>query len=513
VVYAVAPITARLSPDPSDSSDVRVVDVFNSAFAESLKPLGNRDMDLVVSFEHHSIVKLIEETDAVGRGLVKPRRDCMTNNRYEPVDCNNEESVELVGAALFMIIVCRLTGSTAILNRYASWRREREEWSPNHRKKPGSPNDMRSLPINTSWSVSDFCEFLDHEFSDSVSFSNLISKQHKESIPGDIIQNLDAFKRFLTLFVKVYDPQAVFQGSSRDPRKRRHAMIAAVSKAIENSSEKLQSTCRVKFLAHLAVSDLEGTFPGIAGDVTLESTVMGFGSKEGPGYLKLEGCDKLLVDEDLDVEDENALKKKLKRTFEELRTLLLTDKDDPIDGAWAAQVRRALGYEIVLRGPTKTEVLVNVVSRRDFSYIDVEHFLCKIYLFVVMVSCSRTISEHKKTDAGHCHPAELDLNLVEGEAKDLLCDPEELKKAIPEFATRNELHFHETRKALLELHKLGLLDPEGNGAGYMSNQLRHCKEYHAGTAQADMEELGECSGDLCCDDDEIGPEDAHVLSL
>jgi len=77
------------------------------------------------------------------------------------------------------------------------------------------------------------------------------------------------------------------------------------------------------------------------------------------------------------------------------------------------------------------KVLINRVSRRPFSYIDIEHFLCKLYLFVVMVSCSRTVPEHKNTQAGHCYPAEFDMNLVNKKTEELLSSPDELKKTIP----------------------------------------------------------------------------------
>ena len=184
-----------------------------------------------------------------------------------------------------------------------------------------------------------------------------------------------------------------------------------------------------------------------------------------------------------------------------------------IDGIWASLARRALGYEIISAGTNGKKVLINICSRRLFSYIDIEHFLCKLHLFVVMVSCSRTVSEHKNTEAGHCCPAEHDLNLVNGIAKDLLGKPKELRKAIPQFATSNQLHFEETRKALLELHNLGLLDAEGRGVEHMSNQLRCRMEHHTGTAQADLEAWGECDGVLCHDDDEIGPEHAHVFPI
>jgi len=64
----------------------------------------------------------------------------------------------------------------------------------------------------------------------------------------------------------------------------------------------------------------------------------------------------------------------------------------------------------------------------------------------------------------------------------------------------------------MRMHELGCLDPNGN-SGYMSKQLRHCVDHHAGTSQAKLEALGEHEGGLCFDDNEIGPEHAHVVPI
>ena len=499
-VYAVTPVASCLH---EDDPSVLVADVFNSAFAEGLKPIGNRDLDLVTTFMHHSISCLIQETDAVRKKIVDPissDSDRGGLDRYElqgkaPWNgAYSDQAVELLGASLFMILVCRVTGNTAILNRYASWRKIREDISTS------SANEVRSLPIDTKWSVEDFCCFLDSEFSDPGHFSKIISRQHKESIPDGIIDDLDTFKSFLRHFSTAFSPRAIFCGASSDPERQRLEMILAVAKALERSSKKMQSSEGAMFLAHLAISDLDGMFPGVAGGVTLASIFLGFGSTNGLKYLR--GYDKMEGKQDDKIHTDPS-RVKLDRFFREVEALMLTEEDDSACGQWAKLIRKALGYEIrissIIRedgteGTKKT--LVNQVSGRVFSYIDAEHFLCKLCLFVVMVSCSRTVSEHKKTEAGHCYPAEFDFNLTDLTIQQALESPEELKKTVPMFATVNQGLFEATRHAMLQLHKSNFLNPQHMGGACMSDQLRRYSEHYVGTDQASLEKLGECDWEI-----------------
>jgi len=108
-----------------------------------------------------------------------------------------------------------------------------------------------------------------------------------------------------------------------------------------------------------------------------------------------------------------------------------------------------------------------------------------------MVSCSRTVSEHKNTEAGHCYPAEFDFNLTDLTIQQALESPEELKKTVPMFATVNQGLFEATRHAMLQLHKSNFLNPQHMGGAYMSDQLRCYSEHYVGTDQASLEKLGE----------------------
>lgn len=57
-----------------------------------------------------------------------------------------------------------------------------------------------------------------------------------------------------------------------------------------------------------------------------------------------------------------------------------------------------------ISGTGGSKTIWNVVSRREFSYIDTEHFLCKLYVSTTLVSQSRTISDFHATFDKHTYP-------------------------------------------------------------------------------------------------------------
>ena len=360
-------------------------------------------------------------------------------------------------------MINRLTGNVVNLSRYADWRLLNER-VPAHpqQTEPTQPSLTMCSPAFDENGVEDFKSFLQQEMSLS-NWSTMISKQHEGSLPKPIMGTMDNFTRFLKSMVSTVDPRDIFGANLHLPTtKRRRVIRDAISKSLSDACEELQlGNDKCQKIAHFILADIEGIFPLFAGDVTLESVKMGHGGINGldffrpdrtPGHAKQNGL-KTVEARQLD---------RLQGFYEEMRSLLVQKSER------AKHTRRTL--LLVL---SKDNKLINLVSLREFSFIDAEHYLCKLYVTIISSTSTRTISQKKRNHEIHCHPVPNN----------------------PQWIRQHEIAFMYVRRACFDLHQQSLLSTSA------MNQLKYLNGRHTDetalldVSSSESDEEGSESGD------------------
>jgi hypothetical protein len=159
------------------------------------------------------------------------------------------------------------------------------------------------------------------------------------------------------------------------------------------------------------MADIDAAIPGLCGEVTLDTIHFGVGSTNGI----------LLCLPNL----KGGLMEKFITFHAELYKLLMNL--DPL--------------ELMITGYIKVDgVIRSIFTRREYSYIDTEHILCKIYVCLELSHTSRTISDKPKCHSSSTWPitqqcrfwsAKFSLSMKQFVLKSF----EEIMSAKPEFRT------------------------------------------------------------------------------
>jgi len=399
--YALPPICGPLSPGLPECC---IKDAILDCYTSTPSPCANRDLDVATSFSFHIGRCCIDAHSAIEGKFVreKIRPKYMENlspfPRYKLIKNweTNGELNDLMGDIFFGVTINRLTGNVVTLSRYADWRLHNSLDQPaTIRCSPTFGLDQtatnRCSPTFDETGVNDFALFLKQEMG-HLPWTNMISNQHKALLPKSIMGTMDNFIRFLKSMVKAVDTRHIFAINlclARD--KRRRAIRDAIAKAITDAGEVLQlgdDNCQK--IAHFILADIEGIFPAFAGDVTLESVKMGHGGNCGLDFFKRNSPTS--KQSGLNTVGARRLER-LQGFYNEMKAHLLQKNNK------AKYTRSTL--LLVLSEDNK---LVNLVSLREFSLIDAEHCLCKLYVTIISCTSSRTIAIRKRNHEIHCHP-------------------------------------------------------------------------------------------------------------
>jgi hypothetical protein len=220
----------------------------------------------------------------------------------------------------------------------------------------------------------------------------LFNHQHIAALPGD-------FKKHISVFVYVVDDIARTCESLLKKiyivQQTRKATVVMIGDYLMNSFEKFKlqlneralSRHKYDFLSHQIVADLEEIYHLPFGDVTLDSVIMGSGSKQGSA-----ACTKM-------VEEINS--------------------DKNTTGSKSVGYRDVLQYvSSLMEGYLQNDSLVKILgcvsspdggtlvrlNKRPINFVDGEHFLCKLYVCLAKTIGQRATSKRPSfRKAGH-HP-------------------------------------------------------------------------------------------------------------
>jgi len=212
-----------------------------------------------------------------------------------------------------------------------------------------------------------------------------------------------------------------------------------ISKALSDACEELQlGNDKCQKIAHFMLANIEGIFPSFAGDVTLESVKMGHGGINGLDFFRPNCTHGPAKQSGLKTVEARQLDR-LQSFYEEMQSLLVQKSER------AKHTRRTL--LLVL---SKDNKLINLVSLREFSFIDAEHYLCKLHVTIISSTSTRTISQKKRNHEIHCHPVPNN----------------------PQWIRQHEIAFMHVRRACFYLHQQSLLSTSA------INQLKYLYGRH-----------------------------------
>jgi len=332
-------------------------------------PLPNPDLDVNVQFNVCQVGKLVEHIYSEGNIEIDGKNEPVLQE-HRPIAKNedNSHSVQwhnklsrvnehILSQALFMLIVSRFTGDVQVLSKYDGLH---------------VVGSHLHLPMLSQWE--DFGNFLE-AVQASPKFNSYKSKQHEGSLPCETkkLGRLRMLIQALATSPNGCKKVAKYIASFGLKRRDRASVMDCLTECIATCGD-IQDVNEVDFVAQKVLADLETVFLGVVDAPTVDSLVLGYGSSNGIDCLNIEG--------------ETRLQKVLNfHTW--LVSYLMDDRN--------ATLRKALGWKVV-------GLLESSWSGRQFSLVDTEHILCKIWLAVIHSHACRNISEDKEVSVGHCYP-------------------------------------------------------------------------------------------------------------
>ena len=233
------------------------------------------------------------------------------------------------------------------------------------------------------------------------SASGAKSKQHERSVHHSITSSVEKLAQFLMKLVPAFSMEKVSDHASsqhglvtavvrkwltmRKQERHRVELVEALSAALSNAGH-LQGYIGCRFVAAQAVADYESYIPGFCGEVTLDSVPLGFGAKQGLDSLEFGAqCHNV---------NRQRPKKRMSR-FAHLHDQCVAKLKE--NSCW----RDVMGLNL-LAGK-----LLWQWNNLEYSYVDTEHFLCKIATMLLACTASRTVSNKPMVGTNFAHPSPL----------------------------------------------------------------------------------------------------------
>ena len=281
---------------------------------------------------------------------------------------------------LFMLIISRFTGNTQVLAKFE-----------------GLPTDTGVMRLPLMSQASEFVNFL-REVKKHPNVPSVTTKQHDGSLPSEIKEMPERFWMMIEALANGglgHRKLVTILGAHGVSHKHRVVLKRKIMECIAECGN-LQQPDDLGFVSHKILADLETAFLGVIGEVTFESIGLGWGSKRGLVCLKF---------------PEKPGGRSTEQMFMEFHDFLIDYLKEH------KQLAFACGYESFQDAGGNTH-LRSRFSHREFSLLDTEHFLCKIWLAILHSHASRNIAENKSVSVAHCQP---------------LCEPGEWEEHLSPF--------------------------------------------------------------------------------
>jgi hypothetical protein len=278
---------------------------------------------------------------------------------------------------MFQIIVFRYTGR---IYRFELYRKEQEARS---NCKTRIAQQETTIPVRDTLGM-----FLNHvklhlNLKNRNQMSDWVSKQHDGSVSPDCVRNFATFARFLKnvsykLETTIENMRSIRQ-IDVDDKTQREKCVGVLEGMLAQSLYECgaQKFGRVKWIAHLAVSDLE-EFVIDPFDKVRDSSI-------AEGKYSQEGLDMV----------NRALANRI--NYGECLGMIVSY----IHGNTPMEHLRVLGYDKI------DNVVFNIVNERQFSAVDAEHFLCKAWIIAKSTFGNAHLSNYPNQCSAHTHPSRV----------------------------------------------------------------------------------------------------------
>jgi hypothetical protein len=272
---------------------------------------------------------------------------------YKEPDTEVEGNLWLLWDLLFRAIIFRCYGNII-------WQETFYEWAQN--KHGLDPSQLVGIPGPYIEELERFIDFLDDGcvFKGNNTMRQYVSRQHDGEVNSTLKGEKFVCFTYLRFFYDAYTAgqQSVFEALKCKKGERRKTIVSTLGRLMNPVTRDDDL-----FICHQAVADLEGFFIEFAGDVTIDSVMIGSGGRNGVAMINVEYTGKTYQD-------------KMVGFYPMHRNLLLDDKN--------ANQREALLYENTEDGELRSKH-----TGRPFSIIDTEHVCCKVYIAVTCSHSSR----------------------------------------------------------------------------------------------------------------------------
>jgi len=376
-------------------------------------PCSNPDADPSRRFPASQAHLLYQEwKERQGRGEkdlpvpeLKPKEGCLLDGIYEVPDFTQPGACEFVAEALLMSLFSRFTGKVAVLETMAKFNEELEKKQEG--KSQRKFTSKVCLPTTTT--VSYAIAFLQaHKRKYKHMLSHFMTAQHAGAVHKKFkkgTKGVDSFCKFMKDFATEDHGIARVVGylkSATDEEKEGGGIVRVelrdlLAKGVADCSPLKAGGKDLSFILHHNIADVESMIPGFAGEVTLDSVGLGFGSTFGIKILtkhittRMKAIDRLQL---------------IHNEF--FQDLLATIKTDP-HGGHTCHHLEAMGYTY---DPEQKKIF-SLFNGREFSLTDTEHVCCKLYVVIAISGPTRTGSEQPCAHNSHCWPLPCDYSWVE----------------------------------------------------------------------------------------------------
>lgn len=328
----------------------------------SPQPMANRDMDTIPCFLRSVVMSQYGD---VFRRHLKPGKKRLVLG---------PDTMELFVKALFMVCVLRMTGRCEMFEEYYL-------------------SQLRSrCPIPLEEDMEVFLEFMDMSVPGKRA-SPFLTRQYDKSFP-EAIKDKAGWKQYgRNLAAKglagLRSLVRQIMAAEEDVRRRGAVLRLAALQGSCVTGEEGNGGDDCLFVSHACIADLETLFELPFGVVTPDSVVVGKGGRVGLELLlgralpKVRGTSRFTWMSD----------------FGDLGKQLLDFAQHVMvpEYLWCAGYQMAHG------------VWRNGVSDRDLDLVDIEHWACKLYVYLSARSGSRLLSRRPNMWKPHCHPLALTL--------------------------------------------------------------------------------------------------------
>ena len=296
---------------------------------------------------------------------------------------------------LWVATVQRMLGDPVFVKSHGDWKRDVKFFEEGHKLNCCLPR----FP-----SIKQFIRYLAFKcggYFQSVSPAQ--SKQHDRSVHRSVTASVAKFAQYLMNLAPAYNVDngcgvpssqngvvafVVKKWMTQNQKERKRSeLVDSISKALSNAGH-LQGFIGCRFLAGQVVADFESFAPGFAGEVTVDSVPLGYGAKQGLDALEFQGaCHNV---------NRHRPKNRLSR-FCYLHKHVV--------GELKAQgkIRDVLGL-ILIGGKLLWEH-----NNLEYSFVDTEHFCCKIAVMLLACTASRTLAENQSVGSNYTHPVSVTL--------------------------------------------------------------------------------------------------------